>query len=64
MTTQHLINRINWLKRQKVDPWEVVGENDHFSYTMIQIEEHNEELDEEVEKLKNELEARKAKVKH
>ena len=58
MTEQHLVNRIAWCKRQFVDVYDVVGDNDHFSFTVYQIEENNQELEKHIKELEAELKNR------
>ena len=59
MTTQHIENRIKWLERQKVDPWDIVGDHDEFNFTTYQIDEHNDRIEKEIEDLQSQLKAKK-----
>lgn len=63
MTTQHIVNRIAWLRRHQVDPWDVVGDHDEFAFTVFQIEEQNERINDEIVKLEAELERRIPTIK-
>ena len=60
MTTQHIINRIAWLKRQKVDSWAVYGDRPEFDGSLMahDINDWNDRIDKEVVKLEKELEGR------
>lgn len=51
MTQEHIINRISWLERHKIDPYDVVGDHDEFRFTVSQIEEQNKRIDKEVKRL-------------
>ena len=58
MTTQHIINRIEWAKRQLVDPYNVVGDHEEFKFTIAHIEEYNEIIEKHIKKLEKELKSR------
>lgn len=55
MTTQHIVNRIAWLKRQQVDPWDVMGDYYKGSYSRACIQDDYDRIEKEVEALEQEL---------
>ncbi len=61
MTTEHLVNRIAWCERQKVDTWAVHGDEPKYGaggYTDHVMNDWNDKIDAHIDKLKAELEKR------
>lgn len=59
--TNHLINRIAWCKRQKIDTWAVHGDEPKYGaggYMDSVINDYNDKIDTHIEKLEAELEQR------
>lgn len=62
MTDEHLVNRIAWCERQKIDTWAVHGDEPKYGAgggmdTMMN--DYNDKIDAHIDKLKAELEKRK-----
>ena len=57
MESSHIRNCINLLNRSKIDPYDVVGDN-NFSFTIYQIEQCNREIDHNIRLFEEELMSR------
>lgn len=66
MTTSHLVNRIAWCERQKIDTWAVHGDEPKYGaggYNDHVMNDYNDKIDEHIKKLEAELEARTQPIK-
>jgi hypothetical protein len=65
MSTEHLINRIAWAKRQIIDPWTIHGDEPKYGaggYMDSVLNDNNEALERHIEKLEEELKKREVEL--
>jgi hypothetical protein len=58
MTNEHLVNRIAWCKRQKIDTWAVHGDEPKYGaggYMDSVMNDFNNKIDDHIDELKAEL---------
>ena len=65
MSTEHLVNRIAWAKRQIIDPWTIHGDEPKYGagvYMDAVLNDNNEAWERHIEKLEIELKRRRVKL--